>query len=364
MRPVPGGRVVTVDLEGEQIGLTVSSLVSLSLEPPLVGISISRFAALHELLRRAREFASSILGEGQEALAQHFARGVPPIALWEGIERRSGATGAPLLEGAVGWIECRLRHEYEVGDHTLFVGEVIAVERGPGHRAARPRRIVVPAAVIDAVIFDMDGVLLESEQVWDQAREQLTAELGGRWHEGAQRDMMGMSSLEWSRYMHDELGVPLPPQEISDEVVRRLERLYREHLPLLPGAREAVERLAAVWPLAVASSSNRPLIELVLDLAGIADRFQAIVSSEEVERGKPAPDVYLEAARRLEVDPTRCAAIEDSENGLLAARAAGMRVLAIPNREFPPSEDALSAADVVLDSLSELDPATIDPAAA
>jgi flavin reductase (DIM6/NTAB) family NADH-FMN oxidoreductase RutF len=133
MRQVPAGvAVVTVDLEGEQIGLTVSSLVSLSLEPPLVGISISRFAALHELLRRAREFALSVLGEGQEAFAQHFARGVPPIVHWEGIERRPGLSGAPLLEGALGWIECRLRHEYDVGDHTLFVGEVVAVERGPG----------------------------------------------------------------------------------------------------------------------------------------------------------------------------------------------------------------------------------------
>jgi HAD superfamily hydrolase (TIGR01509 family) len=217
--------------------------------------------------------------------------------------------------------------------------------------------------VIEAVIFDMDGVLVESEQVWDEARERLTAELGGRWHEGAQRDMMGMSSLEWSRYMHDDLGVPLPPQEISDEVVRRLAGLYREHLPLLPGAREAVERLAAVWPLAVASSSNRPLIELVLDLAGVAQLFDAVVSSEEVARGKPAPDVYFEAARRLGVEAARCAAIEDSDSGLRAAAAAGMRVIGIPNREFPPSTEALAAADLVLDSLSDLDQAVIDPPA-
>ena len=216
--------------------------------------------------------------------------------------------------------------------------------------------------MIDAVIFDLDGVLLESEQVWDAAREELTNELGGRWHDRAQRDMMGMSSLEWSRYMHDDLGIALPPDEISAEVVRRLESLYREHLPLLPGAREAVESLAARWPLAVASSSNRPLIELVLELAGIAERFEAVVSSEEVERGKPAPDVYLEAARRLGAEPTRCAAIEDSENGLLAARAAGMRVIAIPNRDFPPGEKALAAASTVLTSLEELTPKVIEPA--
>jgi len=215
--------------------------------------------------------------------------------------------------------------------------------------------------VIRAVIFDLDGVLIDSEQVWDTAREQLTKELGGRWHAGAQRDMMGMSSLEWSRYMHEDLGIELPPQEISDEVVRRLQRLYRERLPLLPGAREAVERLAARWPLAVASSSNRPLIELVLGLAGIADRFRVTVSSEEVPRGKPAPDVYLEAARRLGVDAGDCAAIEDSEKGLLSARSAAMRVIAIPNREFPPGDEALAAADVVLDSLAQLTPDVVDP---
>ena len=215
--------------------------------------------------------------------------------------------------------------------------------------------------MIRAVIFDLDGVLIDSEQVWDTAREQLTKELGGRWHAGAQRDMMGMSSLEWSRYMHEDLGIELPPQEISDEVVRRLQRLYRERLPLLPGAREAVERLAARWPLAVASSSNRPLIELVLGLAGIADRFRVTVSSEEVPRGKPAPDVYLEAARRLGVDAGDCAAIEDSEKGLLSARSAAMRVIAIPNREFPPGDEALAAADVVLDSLAQLTPDVVDP---
>jgi len=211
--------------------------------------------------------------------------------------------------------------------------------------------------VIEAVVFDLDGVLLDSEQVWDSAREELARERGGRWHENAQRDMMGMSSLEWSRYMHETIGLPEPPEEISAEVVRRLAELYREHLPVLPGAREAVERLAGRWPLGLASSSNRELIDLVLEELAVADLFQATVSSEEVERGKPAPDVYLEAARRLEVDPTRAAAVEDSENGLRAARAAAMRVVAIPNAHFPPGEEALAQADVVVSSLDEL---TID----
>jgi HAD superfamily hydrolase (TIGR01509 family) len=208
--------------------------------------------------------------------------------------------------------------------------------------------------VIDAVVFDLDGVLVDSEEIWDRAREQLAKERGGRWHDGAQRDMMGMSSKEWSRYMHDVIGLEEPPEEINREVVRRLTELYGEHLPVIAGAREAVERLAARWPLGLASSSNRELIDLVLELLGVRALFRATVSSEEVARGKPAPDVYLEAARRLGVDPTRTAAVEDSHNGMLAAKAAGMRVVAIPNSHFPPGEDALGAADVVLASPAEL----------
>jgi beta-phosphoglucomutase-like phosphatase (HAD superfamily) len=147
--------------------------------------------------------------------------------------------------------------------------------------------------MIAAVVFDLDGLLLDSEHLWDDVREKLARERGGRWHDGAQRDMMGMSSPEWSRYMHEQIGLDETPDEISAEVVRRMEALYREKLPLLPGAREAVERLAARWPLGLASSSNRPLIELALDQSGLARLFRATVSSEEVSRGKPAPDVYL-----------------------------------------------------------------------
>src|SRR5918996_1134540 len=173
--------------------------------------------------------------------------------------------------------------------------------------------------------------------------------------------MMGMSSLEWSRFMNEELGVPEPPERISAEVVRRMEARYRERLPLIDGAREAVERLAARWPLGVASSSNRPLIEAVLELSGLAQFFQATVSSEEVAGGKPAPDVYLEAAARLGVDPARCAAVEDSRSGIRSARAAGMRVIAIPNASFPPDDEALAEADVVLASLAELRPEVVNP---
>jgi len=209
---------------------------------------------------------------------------------------------------------------------------------------------------IAAVVLDLDGVLVDSEQVWDAARRELVDERGGVWRDDATRAMMGMSSLEWSRYMHDELGVDLEPAAISAAVVAKLEQLYRRELPLLPGAREAVRALATRWPLGLASSSNREIIDLVLELAGLADAFTATVSSEEVPRGKPAPDVYLEAARRLEVAPGDCAAVEDSTNGLRAAAAAGMTVIALPNAAFPPAEDALRLATAVIDSLDELRP--------
>ena len=214
--------------------------------------------------------------------------------------------------------------------------------------------------MIDAVVFDLDGILIDSEHVWDEVRQQLAEERGGRWTENASRDMMGMSSIEWSRYMRDVVGLNEEPEAISAEVVRRLEDRYRRELPLIPGAEQAVERLAARWPLALASSSNRELIDLVLESSGLGRYFEASVSSEEVARGKPAPDVFLEAARRLGVGPTSCAAVEDSENGILAAKAADMRTIAIPNPHYPPHEDALAAADVVIASIEELTPAIVE----
>ena len=214
--------------------------------------------------------------------------------------------------------------------------------------------------MIEAVVFDLDGVLLDTEELWDEARRRLAEERGAAWPDDAQRAMMGMSSREWSRYMHDVIGLREPPEEISDEVVRRLEALYRKRLPLVPGALEAVRRIGARWSLAIASSSNRPLIDLFLELTGTGEVFQATVSSEEVERGKPAPDVYLEAVKRLSADPASCAAIEDSENGIRSAAAARLHVVAIPNLAFPPSDEALGLADAVLDSVDELRPAVIE----
>ena len=213
--------------------------------------------------------------------------------------------------------------------------------------------------VIEAVIFDLDGVLIDSEARWDAARQGR----GGRprWPvaAGATEAMQGMSSPEWSAYLRDELGVDEPPDQISHQVVDVLLARYEHEVPLLPGAVAAVSRLAAHWPLGLASSANRPIIDAVLERTGMQRYFAVTVSSEEVPCGKPAPDVYLEAARQLGVRPPGCAVIEDSANGIRAGRAAGMRVVAIPNAEYPPPADVVALADIVLPSLEALRPDTI-----
>jgi HAD superfamily hydrolase (TIGR01509 family) len=203
--------------------------------------------------------------------------------------------------------------------------------------------------MIDAVIFDMDGVLIDSEERWDAARRAVVMAAGRPYPDAATTAMQGMSAPEWEAYLHDELGVEQAPDQIGRAVVATMAQGYRDDLPLLPGATAAVQQLAAAYPLAIASSANRELIELVLALAGLHERFRAYVSSEEVARGKPAPDVYQEAARRLGVDPARCAAVEDSSNGLRSAHAAGMAVIAVPTRAYPPASDALALAQLVVD---------------
>ena len=203
------------------------------------------------------------------------------------------------------------------------------------------------------VVLDLDGLLIDSEQVWDDVRETLARERGGRYDEVAQRDMMGMSSLEWSAYMHDRVGLAEPPEEINRIVVERMLERYHAGPPWIPGALDAVHRIAAEFMLGLASSSNRELIDAVLDAGGIAGLFRATVSSEEVERGKPAPDVYLEAARRLGADPADCVAVEDSHNGIRSAKAAGMRCVAVPNAHYPPGE-AVAEADAVVARLGDL----------
>jgi HAD superfamily hydrolase (TIGR01509 family) len=208
----------------------------------------------------------------------------------------------------------------------------------------------VPAAII----FDLDGVLLDSEQRWNEAKEALVREAGGTWLEEAPEVMMGMSSPEWSAYLRDDLGVQRDLDAINDDVVRRMHESYEDGLPLLPGALETVRALAARWPLGLASSSNREIIDVFLERSGVGDLFGATVSSEQVERGKPAPDVYVETARRLGVDPRACVAIEDSANGLRAAHAAGMPVVAAPNPHYPPGDDALALAAAVVDGVGDV----------
>jgi len=203
-------------------------------------------------------------------------------------------------------------------------------------------------------------VLVDTEHLWDEVREELTGEWGGRYTPEAQEAMMGMSSHEWSRYLHETVGLRESPETINAEVVRRMLARYELELPVVPGAGETVRRLADDgYRLAVASSSNRELIDAVLRRLELAALFEATVSSEEVGRGKPAPDVYLEAARRLDVPASRCAAVEDSASGIRAAREAGMRVIAYPNRHYPPAADVLASADVVIDSLDALGSTTV-----
>jgi HAD superfamily hydrolase (TIGR01509 family) len=213
--------------------------------------------------------------------------------------------------------------------------------------------------VIAAVIFDLDGVLVDSEPVWEQVRRRVVAGHGGHWDPDTQDRLMGMSTGEWSRYLSEDLGVRLSPADVARTVVTEMAAEYRRHLPLLPGAVEAVTRMAERWPLGLASSSPRSLIDAVLDAAALRDRFAATVSTEEVPRGKPAPDVYLTVAERLGVTPEACAAIEDSSNGLRAAAAAGCQVIAVPQQAYPPAPDALALARLVLGGLAELTPQAV-----
>ena len=212
---------------------------------------------------------------------------------------------------------------------------------------------------IEAVVFDLDGVLVQSEELWDAARRELAEEHEIEWPDDATDAMMGMSLKEWSRYMHDEVGVPESPDEINRKVLGWVEQRYRDDLPWIDGAREAVRRIGKDFPLGLATSSNREIIDIVVEVGGFGDLLEVTVSSEEVERGKPAPDVYLEATTRMGVDPKRTAAVEDSTNGLLAARAAGMRVIAIPNDAHPPADKGLMAADAVLGSIEDLTAAVV-----
>jgi HAD superfamily hydrolase (TIGR01509 family) len=210
--------------------------------------------------------------------------------------------------------------------------------------------------VVDAVVFDLDGVLLDSEQLWDEVRRGLAAQAGRSWPTDATRAMQGMSTPEWSDYLAVAVGIPGRAQEIATAVINAMADRYLTHLPLLPGAHAAVERLAEHWPLGLASSSPRQLIDSVLRSARLTDHFQVTVSTEEVAVGKPSPLVYLTAVKRLGVDPARAVAIEDSTNGLRSASAAGLIVCALPHPACPPAADALDLAAVTVNSLADLTP--------
>src|SRR5256886_2186414 len=210
--------------------------------------------------------------------------------------------------------------------------------------------------MIEAIVFDLDGVLIDSEPVWEEVRRGLVAERGGHWAPDAQRRLMGMSTQEWARYLSEDLGVGLPPDEVAALVVDRMAARYRERIPFLPGAVDAVHRLAARWPLGLASSAPAVLIETVLQAAGLRSYFKATMSTEPVPHGKPAPDIYLSVTARLGVSPSACAAVEDSSNGLRSAAAAGLHAIAIPHPQYPPDPDALAAATPRLPALPDLPP--------
>jgi HAD superfamily hydrolase (TIGR01509 family) len=212
------------------------------------------------------------------------------------------------------------------------------------------------------VIFDLDGVLIDSEGLWDDVRRGLAADAGRPWPPDATRAMMGMSTPEWSAYLVETVGIAGDASQIAEQVIERMVGKYANELPLLPDAVGAVRRLAARWPLGLASSSPRRLIDAVLADAGIADAFSVTLSTEEVTAGKPDPAVYQEVVARLEVPARATVAIEDSTNGLRAAAAAGLVVLAVPRPEFPPAEDALALASARLDSLTDLTVSVVEGA--
>jgi HAD superfamily hydrolase (TIGR01509 family) len=218
---------------------------------------------------------------------------------------------------------------------------------------------VATANEVQAVVFDLDGVLVDSEPLWDEIRRAVVADAGRAWPTDATRALQGMSTPEWSAYLIDVIGVPGRPEDVAAMVIDAMVARYRKNLPLLPGAIEAVERLANHWPLGLASSSPRQLIATVLDSADLASRFQVTVSTEEVTAGKPSPAVYNDVVRRLAADASRVVAIEDSSNGLRSASAAGVRVIAIPNRTYPPQPDALALASTVVASLDDLTQALV-----
>ncbi|MEU8259287.1 HAD family phosphatase [Micromonospora sp. NPDC048999] len=208
--------------------------------------------------------------------------------------------------------------------------------------------------MVDAVLFDLDGVIVDSEPVWEEVRRAYVAAHGGTWQPDSQRRLMGMSTGEWAAYLSGELGVDRSAEQVATEVVAEMTRRYAQRVPLIDDADTVVRRMATRWPLGLASSSPTRLIAAALDATGLADCFGATLSTEETARGKPAPDVWLAVAARLGVEPARCVAIEDSSNGVRSAAAAGMRVVAVPHRSYPLDPDAEALAAALLPTIDAL----------
>ncbi|HEX5204373.1 HAD family hydrolase [Paractinoplanes rhizophilus] len=215
-------------------------------------------------------------------------------------------------------------------------------------------------STIRAVVFDLDGVIIDSEEVWEEVRRGYVAEHGREFRPDSQDRMMGMSTGEWSRHLAEEVGVPRTAEQVAADVLGRMAERYRADLPLIPGAVEAVRRIGERFTLALASSSARILIDQVLATAGLRDAFQVTLSTEEVPRGKPYPDVYLAAAEKLGLRPAACAAVEDSSNGLRSAAAAGLAVVAVPHGVYPPAADAIAKASLVVPDIGALTVEEID----
>ncbi|MGA6163008.1 HAD family hydrolase [Amycolatopsis magusensis] len=207
---------------------------------------------------------------------------------------------------------------------------------------------------MDAVVFDLDGVLVDSEQTWDEVRRAVVAEHGGTWRDESTRAMQGMSTPEWARYLVADLGVRLGADEVAKVVVDGMRQRYADGPPVIDGGPEAVRAVGERYPVAIASSSPPVLIQAFLEATDLRDLVRVVLSSEQVDAGKPAPDVYLEAARQLGVGAADCAAVEDTTNGLKSAMAAGMRVFAVPNPHFPPDPAVLAQASAVLREISDL----------
>lgn len=223
--------------------------------------------------------------------------------------------------------------------------------------------MTAPTRRFDAVLFDMDGVLMDSEHRWNEVRAAFAAAHGRTWETDDQVAVMGGNSRQWSVIMRDRLGLDgMDPDRICDEVVRDVVARFRAGaVEVIPGAPEAVRRIAADRPVAIASSAHADVIAAAIDALGLHGVFGAIASSDEVEHGKPAPDVYLLAAARLGVEPSRCLVVEDSTNGVLAGKAAGATVVLVPNAAVPPAPGTDAIADLVLDRLADLHPDAIAP---